>query len=100
MADCLIHHSRANSDSSMKSGRRLSSVNILEVLSGSNELVEQVIALQHIDSLCNWFHQKSDVSSRMLARIQNLANLACSKVKWSFLIEPGRPQTDLSVLLF
>lgn len=55
--------------------------------------------LRKTDPLINWFRQKSDVSGRMLARIQNFAHSTSSKVKWSFLIEPGHPQTDLSVLI-
>lgn len=44
-----------------------------------------------------WFRQRQDVSGRMLARIQQLAASISQQVAWSFLIEPGRPKTDLSV---
>jgi hypothetical protein len=46
-----------------------------------------------------WFRQRQDVTGRMMARIQNLAASICQQVAWSFLIEPGRPKTDLSVVL-
>lgn len=49
------------------------------------------------DPLTNWFKQKPDITSRMMARIQNLAGFICANVKWSFLIEPGHAKTDLSV---
>lgn len=50
------------------------------------------------DPLASWFRQHQDVSGRMSARIQNLAATISQRVAWSFLIEPGRPKTDLSVI--
>lgn len=102
MANFLMHHPKINDILSMKLRCQLSNslVNILNSLSYSEEMINQMNYLQKTDSLCNWLYHKSNVSSQILTRIQNIANLVTSKVKWSFLIEPGRPQTDLSVFKF
>src|SRR4051812_14747648 len=79
----------------------------LRLLANSSAAADTLIAgpadddflhMKLLDPLANWFkHQKSDVSSRMMARIQNLVGAICAKIKWSLLNEPGRPSTDLSV---
>ncbi|KAL3117135.1 hypothetical protein niasHT_007538 [Heterodera trifolii] len=61
----------------------------------SVDVNDQLLAAAN-DPLTCWFRQRTDVSGRMLARIQNLAGAISKRVAWSFLIEPGRPRTDLS----
>jgi hypothetical protein len=58
---------------------------------------ETFLHLKTIDLLTNWFRQPKDISGRMMARIQNLAESISKRVGWSFLIDPGRLRTDLSV---
>lgn len=53
--------------------------------------------LKNFDPLLNWFYRRSDVSARMMSRIQNLAAFISGNIKWAFLVEPGHAKTDLSV---
>uniref|UniRef100_A0A183CER0 Tyrosine-protein phosphatase domain-containing protein n=1 Tax=Globodera pallida TaxID=36090 RepID=A0A183CER0_GLOPA len=61
----------------------------------SGDFNDQLLATDN-DPLTCWFWQRTDVSGRMLARIQNLASAISKRIAWSILIEPGRPRTDLS----
>jgi len=58
---------------------------------------EETLRLKAFDPLANWFKHRTDMSGKMMGRIERLATAICSKVKWSLLIDPGRPRTDLSV---
>ncbi|CAD5215238.1 unnamed protein product [Bursaphelenchus okinawaensis] len=64
--------------------------------------VAMVDALQHIDAvkardpLNNWCDFESEAADRVVQRIQEFATFVVGMIKWSLLIEPGRPRTDLS----
>ncbi|CAD5221192.1 unnamed protein product [Bursaphelenchus xylophilus] len=64
--------------------------------------VAMVDALQHIetykskDPLSNWCDFHSEAADRIIQRIQEFATFVVGMIRWSFLIEPGRPRTDLS----
>ena len=63
----------------------------------SADVDETFERLKANDMFTNWFRQSTDVSGRMMARIQNFAESISGRVGWSFIIDPGRPRTDLSV---
>uniref|UniRef100_A0A915EEN1 Uncharacterized protein n=1 Tax=Ditylenchus dipsaci TaxID=166011 RepID=A0A915EEN1_9BILA len=91
MCDLLMKYSKYERDAKS----RVLSISALESALDFG-LDEVTSSMKVLDPLANWSKRNSDISSRMMARIQNLASSISSKVKWSFLVEPGRPQTDLS----
>jgi protein tyrosine phosphatase len=60
------------------------------------------MALSHVhdfkdtDPLHTWFHSKSENTDRIMIRFRKFVSRVCATIKWSFLIEPGRPRIDLS----
>lgn len=51
------------------------------------------------DPLITWLTHDSDNAHRTLERIQLFANFVTSMLRFSFVIEPGRPRTDLRQFL-
>lgn len=82
-------------DNSGTKKKRMLKKSLLPFFSDNND--EILLHLKAIDPLTNWFKQSTDISGRMMARIQNLAESISKRVGWSFLIDTGRPRTDLSV---
>lgn len=81
-------------DNSGTKKKRMLKKSLLPFFSDNND--EILLHLKAIDPLTNWFKQSTDISGRMMARIQNLAESISKRVGWSFLIDTGRPRTDLS----
>ena len=52
-----------------------------------------------LDPLCNWYHQSAEVSAQVASRISRFTEQMTRRVKWSFLIEPGKFSCHLSEFL-
>ena len=51
------------------------------------------------DPLITWLNHSGDNAHRTLERIQRFADFVTSMLRFSFVIEPGRPRTDLRQFL-
>lgn len=63
------------------------------------DVLQNVGALRDCDPLSNWCDFNSDSTLRILERINEFASFCCGMLKWSFMLEPGRPRTELTEFL-
>lgn len=88
-------------------GCRRSAKHLREVLARATSVpkvgVAMANALQRQEELCrrdpllHWLDVKSDAAARVLQRVQDFADKVCAMTRWSWLTEPGRTRTQLSV---
>lgn len=61
------------------------------------DALQNVDGWRNTDPLSNWCDFKSDYAMRILERISEFASFCCGMIRWSFMLEPGRPRTELTV---
>ncbi|KAI1705822.1 protein-tyrosine phosphatase domain-containing protein [Ditylenchus destructor] len=93
MSACLLQNTPHNGNAEHRF--RLTREIVPRISTLVNEVKASLDEMKALDPLHNWYKQKSDISSRMMMRVQNLASSISNKVQWIFLVQPGYSHSSL-----